>query len=150
MILPEDVLQHAKYLYAHEKKTELLMRNVVRSAYYALYHKLLNLDLPELDDKEKECGSHVQLIKKLNKSMVDGYSILGSTLAELKFIRVKADYHLGTSLTNGEAYKSLRKVEKVFENMNNIKTKEAKTEGNIEVVMPVEPSKKRQPFKVVK
>jgi len=151
MILPEDVLVHAQYLYAHKEKTEILMRNVVRSAYYALYHKLLNLELPELDDDEKKCGLHVQLIKKLKKSMIEEYSTLGTALADLKFTRVKADYYLKNPLTKREAYKSLRTVEKIFKSMNENETEQViKAEGNIETIASKPIVTKRPTLKVIK
>lgn len=148
---PEDVLEHAKFLFALDNKTEIILRNVARNAYYALYHKLSVLELTSIVASERNYGSHELLIRKLRKSDNTEHKELGLKLSSLKEVRVKADYKIRNKFPVNDAYSSLRKVEKVFESMNESNAEEEKNvEESIEIMNQNPINNERPKFRVIK
>lgn len=115
MISAENFLDHSSELYAQENKSEILLRNVARNSYYALYHKLLEIDTGvELNKSKREFGAHELLIQHLRKCDNECFRELGLRLSQLKAIRNKADYKLDQHFSDYDARKALKVVEKIL------------------------------------
>jgi len=152
LISPEDFLEHSNQLYKLDEKSEILLRNVARNSYYALYHKLVKIDgLPTLDKNKKEFGSHESLIQQLRMSEDLGFREWGLTLANLKATRTKADYKIKGSFSDHDARKSIKIVEKTFAEITIKNNDEDNTEKLKKVIKstPVPPPK-RTKLQVIK
>ncbi|TXX73391.1 hypothetical protein [Vibrio cholerae] len=137
MICAEDLLTYSKELYEKKCDGEVVLRNSARSAYYALYHKLLDIEIeamPSPLDSERNYGSHELLIKQLRTSKKHEYRELGVLLATLKSIRNKADYKLERRFSDADAYSTVRKVEKAFEKLSIVEDSQNDAEITTEVV----------------
>ncbi|MBY7859134.1 hypothetical protein KW419_12855 [Vibrio fluvialis] len=117
MIAAEDLLSYSKKLY-EQKGDEIVLRNAARNAYYALYHRLLDLNVEEIPSSERNYGSHELLIQQLRKCKTIEYRELGLLLSSLKSIRTKADYRLEQRFSDNDAYSTVRKVEKAFKTLS--------------------------------
>lgn len=119
MITPLELLEHSQALYAQPDKNEVVLRNVARNSYYALFHKLGECQgLPNLETKKKDFGSHEVLIQRLRKSDNESYREWGLELSKLKLKRTKADYDLSRRFSDDDARKSIKVTQKIFEAMS--------------------------------
>ncbi|PCE67553.1 HEPN domain-containing protein [Salinivibrio sp. YCSC6] len=114
MIAAGDLLVHARSLYESAGDEEVVLRNVARNSYYALFHSLNSLDLKSVPVLERSRGTHEQLIQQLRASDQEHLRQLGLQLAKLKPIRVKADYHLDKKFSDHDARSTMLRVEKVL------------------------------------
>lgn len=123
MISAENFLDHSSELYAQENKSEILLRNVARNSYYALYHKLLEIDTGVELNKSKskrEFGAHELLIQHLRKCDSECFRELGLRLSQLKVTRNKADYKLDQHFSDYDARKALKVAEKTLSEIEKI------------------------------
>jgi hypothetical protein len=115
LISPDDFLVHSNNLFNQPERNEVLLRNVARNSYYALYHKLLKIaNLPSFDTSNKNFGSHETLIQQLRKCDDKDYREWGLILANLKTTRTKADYKLDITFSDYYARNALTMVTKTF------------------------------------
>lgn len=118
MILPIDFLTHSRELLEQKKEpSEIRLRNVARNSYYALYHKLSELNISNISKSEQNYGSHELLIQNLRKSDNNDYRKLGLKLAAVKTIRTQADYKITRNFSLHDAQTTLRKVERIFDEL---------------------------------
>lgn len=111
----EDLLTYSQKMYEQKDSYgEIGLRNVARTAYYALYHKLNGIELDDIPTSNRNYGSHEMLIQKLRSSDDLEFREFGLLLASLKSVRTKADYKLNQRFSESDAYSTLRKVEKMF------------------------------------
>lgn len=117
MINETDLLNYSKELYAKKDTSEVENRNITRSAYYAMYHKLLEISesIPADSSIDLNCGSHEKLIRKL--ASTPEHAHLSEMLKSHRASRVKADYFLSHGHTRATSYKTLRAAEKFFESL---------------------------------
>ena len=118
MISPIDFLTHSRELLGQNEQSEIRLRNAARNSYYALYHKLSELKLPSISKSEQNFGSHELLIQNLRKSDNNEYRQLGLKLAAIKTIRTQADYKLTQKFSSHDAHATLRKVERIFDELS--------------------------------
>lgn len=152
MISPEDFLKHSNQLYKLDEKSEILLRNVARNSYYALYHQLVKIDgLPTLDKNKNEFGSHESLIQQLRMSKDPSFREWGLTLANLKATRTKADYKIRVPFSDHDARKSIRIVEKTFAEITVKNNDEVNTEKCKKVIKPtIHPLSKCSTLRIIK
>ena len=153
MIIPEDLLNHSRDLYSETNKSEIVLRNVARNAYYALFHKLTALELPSIPNKARDYGSHELLIQQLRKSYITEYRQWGLKLASMKTIRTKADYKVNVHFSDHDAYSAFRKVERIFEEcllQENPEQEKLSNDSNQTVSQDIIPTKCRPSLVIVK
>ena len=104
---------------------EARLRMLVGRAYYACYHRCMDWErsLPAAGAlRRRTVGVHQQLIERLKKPdhrfPVDDAKRskwLGKTLAELRELRVRADYKLGESVSIQEVKNHVKLAGRVFD-----------------------------------
>ncbi|MBY8314954.1 hypothetical protein KW543_04145 [Vibrio fluvialis] len=118
MIVAKDLLSYSKALYETANSEEIVLRNVARNSYYALFHELASIELKSVPVTERSFGSHEQLIQQLRASDEEEYRKLGLLLASLKSVRTKADYKLDKNFTDHDARSTMLKVERAFQDLS--------------------------------
>lgn len=116
MISAEKLHEYSSELCNDKSKSEVVLRSAARTAYYALYHKLLPLTIPQdnVKDGERNFGAHEALIRQLRVSDNQSHREWGLNLSRLKSVRNKADYKLTAVFTEHDAYTAMRKVGKLI------------------------------------
>ncbi|EIT7141985.1 hypothetical protein L2761_004735 [Vibrio parahaemolyticus] len=154
MITAENMLEHSSALYSQLDKNEVILRNVARNSYYALFHKLNDVDnLPKISSSERNFGAHEMLIQQLRMSKDPNVRKWGLELSKLKSVRTKADYKLAVKFSDFEARKALKTTEKIFLSMGatNTDSEEGSDQAvNTDTEIAKEIPKKRPTLTVIK
>lgn len=105
--------------------TEARLRMLVGRAYYACYHRCMDWEKSQPAAGTRRIrakGVHQQLIERLKKPdhrcAIDDAKRskwLGKTLAELRELRVRADYKLGESVSIQEVQSHVQLAGRVFD-----------------------------------
>lgn len=122
MIISDDFLNKSKAIFSMLSAKdyayscpEMDYRECARTSYYYIYHianrRALQIDGPF----DRNVGQHQRVINKLLQSDDDSDQKLGELLALMKAVRVKADYTLEYDFSKNEAYKVLRRAERLFD-----------------------------------
>jgi hypothetical protein len=131
LISPKDFLEHSNTLLDQGEKNEILLRNIARNSYYALYHKLKEIHgLPSPEKNKREFGSHETFIQQLRKCEDEDYNEWGVIPSKLKSTRTHADYKLDIKFSDYDARNALAIVKKTFlriDSKSSEKTHEAVT-----------------------
>lgn len=120
MIICDDFLDKAKRIYTHiDNKQykapcpEMDFRECARTSYYYIFH-VANRRAAEIPGEvNSKVGQHQRVIEKLRNSSDINDKNLGDLLALMKLERVKADYNLNFNFTKNDAFKVLRRAEKL-------------------------------------
>lgn len=122
MISAEKLHEYSSELFNDKNKSEVVLRNAARTAYYALYHKILSLNIPQVKikdrDGDKNYGSHESLIIQLRASDNESHRKWALDLSRLKSVRHKADYKLSIMFPEHDAYSAVRKVGKLLQEID--------------------------------
>ncbi|HCE4695048.1 hypothetical protein HJ014_22545 [Vibrio parahaemolyticus] len=145
MISAEDMFEHSSTLYSQPNKSEIILRNVARNSYYALFHKLNDVgELTKISASERSFGAHELLIQQLRMSENPNVRKWGLELSKLKSVRTKADYKLTVRFTDFEARKALKTTEKILSSMDEVDA-EANGQAVNTVTEKVKDSSKARP-----
>lgn len=120
MIICDDFLDKAQRVYSRiddkEYKApcpEMDFRECARTSYYYIFH-VANQRASQIPGEiNSQVGQHQRVIDKLRSSADIADRDLGDLLALMKLSRVKADYNLSYNFTKNDAYKVLRRAEKL-------------------------------------
>lgn len=128
MIVCDDFLRKAKQVYStfSDKSyssvcPEMDFRECARSSYYYIFHVAKERVRKLNAHGDLNVGMHQRVINILRNSDNDSDHSLGDLLALMKVVRVQADYTLEYNFTKNEAYKVLRRAERLFEQLKKLR-----------------------------
>ncbi|MBB1199618.1 hypothetical protein EGM70_04780 [Enterobacteriaceae bacterium 89] len=122
MIICDDFLEKAQRIYSDFSSKgyvnscpEMDYRECARTSYYYIYH-VANQRASQIPGNiNNSVGQHQRVIDKLRCSSDISDQELGDLLALMKIARVKADYTLNCNFSKNDAYKVLRRAERLKE-----------------------------------
>ena len=109
-----EFLDFAKSL---PEQGEINLRNAISRAFYAAFHAC---NLKYSTSAAEDGGSHAKLISTLKKSNNSNDIAIGFILAQLKGLRVMADYHLRLDVKSTDRETSILQAEQLMRKIDAI------------------------------